>query len=823
MLKRILSVLVSFTLVAAFALPVPALAAQPQVEVDNHSASDQMVVSGISIDGVEAPAAGTQLDDSAAVTTAEGEQWDIPVLWIDDSLQLATQADEGRSYLPALAFFVPNEYSVEGDTYTVQLSESLAKLFGTEEIVSVYAPSTGITYILPASLRDYFNASAEHEAQDESAAADNEIKPATKEMSLVDIFCAQTARDNFTDEDLSWFIDLVINKLQPQAVNLLIEKFPAFADAAQTGSIGKRIGLYIYFKNGDMDGLDEHESASSALAYVGGDAVKCEGEYMFSYMIGIDLDDLTKTTKDGQYYRDPKTGKYVILRDGESMRAFENTIVHELFHALMDDYNRTGMAGGTNINDVVTKPDGTWKSTDQANLFKVTHYPMWFIEGSASTVENVYTFRKTAFELIYPTMTADATISERISALLEGYLDNRRVSSDGKYCAVDIGYSDVDETTTSIDPGISRYVSGYLATLYLSELAARSNSLIGSSMGGTADSIVFSSDKLRLGLNCILERMHNGETLNDVVKSVSVDIDAAGNKVTLYNDVADFEEKFIKGKGVGEGKDARYYGDETSSLFVVLLLDYFRSFETKDGGFVVNGSILEDFGKKYESPLDPNRESDSDYYEIAEINRYVQSTVPDSEALKGGGRTRSGTQNPSGAGYEIVYPQDGPGFDWVDAMKSLRASLEAAKAAAQQASAAGNLANSTNDSPNLMAARAKSDAYIPTNAGTAESTAAASAPATIANASESASEPTGAASEPAPAAEPATATEPKPANEPAAEPTIATEPASEPASAPKPASEPASAPASEPEPAPTPEPVPASEPASEPAAAKDAA
>ena len=42
--NRTLSLLMSLILVAAFALPVPALAAQPRVEIENHTAGGQKAV-----------------------------------------------------------------------------------------------------------------------------------------------------------------------------------------------------------------------------------------------------------------------------------------------------------------------------------------------------------------------------------------------------------------------------------------------------------------------------------------------------------------------------------------------------------------------------------------------------------------------------------------------------------------------------------------------------------------------------------------------------------------------------------------------------------
>ena len=72
--NRVLSLLVSFILVAAFALPASALAAQPQVEVENHTGAGQTAVSDISIDGVDAPAPAQEANGYAAgASTAENK------------------------------------------------------------------------------------------------------------------------------------------------------------------------------------------------------------------------------------------------------------------------------------------------------------------------------------------------------------------------------------------------------------------------------------------------------------------------------------------------------------------------------------------------------------------------------------------------------------------------------------------------------------------------------------------------------------------------------------------------------------------------------
>ena len=136
--SRVLSTVVAFVLVAAFAMPATALAVQTEVEVDNHAlAGDQPTVSGLVIDDVAAPNPGDTLDNTAKVTSAEGVEWEIPVLWVADNLELATEAQEGRSYLPALVFYLPQGFAMSGSVSKVALSDSLTELFGGSEVVSV--------------------------------------------------------------------------------------------------------------------------------------------------------------------------------------------------------------------------------------------------------------------------------------------------------------------------------------------------------------------------------------------------------------------------------------------------------------------------------------------------------------------------------------------------------------------------------------------------------------------------------------------------------------------------------------------------------------
>ena len=112
---------------------------------------------------------------------------------------------------------------------------------------------------------------------------------------LVDLYCSQTAKDALGEDQLEALVGLIVTSIEPQAVNLLIERFPCFADAAASGELGREIGLYIYFETGDQDGLPEHENVTGgAYAYVNGYPAYEEGKSTFKYMICILFNSLPK-------------------------------------------------------------------------------------------------------------------------------------------------------------------------------------------------------------------------------------------------------------------------------------------------------------------------------------------------------------------------------------------------------------------------------------------------------------------------------------------------------------------------------------------------
>ena len=649
---------IALVLALQVTLPQAALAEQRAIGLDNHTVqTDQTtLISGIAIDGVDKPVAGAVLDETATVTASGDISWEVPVVWVRDDLQIGKgQAEEGHTYLPALAFFVPQGYALAEGPFTATLSDSLTELFGTQEVISVYDEATGITYIIPATLRDLF---AQHRGTDVQNSAVAEDQTQDEEVTLglgdgetvVEMYCAQTARDALTDEDLEWLVDLIINCLQPQAVNLLLNNFGSMNEAAKKGEIGKEISLYVYFQKGDDDGIPEHAGIKEALAYVSGDAHMIDGALKYCYMLGMDLDNLVKKDGNNKPLRDQKTGKYTLLREGPTMETFKNTMVHEMLHALMDDFNRTGMCGGTDLKDIVTDAAGHFPTKELGDRFVALQYPQWFIEGTASAVENVYQFRYDTFQDLRRLQgedgkfgTGDLAPTFAAQQLVDNYIDGNNVNGEFRYYDLKFAVGGKDDAGKEIETEASRYVTGYLATLYLCDLVARYHQDYKGSSVKVVDGVTtVDSDKLRTGLNSLLTWMHEGSTMDSLINVLSP---RKADGTPIYKDTAAFQDLFIKGP---QAADGTYEGDGESQEFVGALLNYLLYLDNKlPEGEHPSGSILEDFSKRYTSLISADTKASCDYLKIVNSNEMIPSTVKSDEARIGGGRTDPDKANPT--------------------------------------------------------------------------------------------------------------------------------------------------------------------------------
>ena len=154
--------------------------------------------------------------------------------------------------------------------------------------------------------------------------------------------------------------------------------------------------------------------------------------------------------------------------------ALETTIVHEMMHSIMQESMTNGMIGAK------------LAVRDPANEF-----PDWFIEGTAQAAAGAASpYNNWLNNAYFANDATDAQISQILTAPSRSLLT---------------------------DTSASRYCTGYLASMYLA-----------SKVGGGE----VSEDNIRSGMDAMLKRIRDGESLNDVAASLG------------YNGLSDFEEKF---------------------------------------------------------------------------------------------------------------------------------------------------------------------------------------------------------------------------------------------------------------------------------------
>lgn len=269
-----------------------------------------------------------------------------------------------------------------------------------------------------------------------------------------------------------------------------------------------------------------------------------DGQLKYCYMIGIDASSLATIDKNGNKVLDPTTGKFVLARDGIDFVTFQNTIVHELFHAFMDDYNRTGMTGTLEPEDAIRIYANNYTPSEEDNrMTTALNYPQWFMEGSASAMENVYSFRFDNFKRLMMVNGQPVDVLDK-DTLFTNFLN--ATDPNGSYAFYPLTYAKGGSLQLpsgeqiNVDTKNARYVSGYLATLYLGELAYKTTSAGDSARSALASGQpVFSADKIRSGINSILQWMHNGKTLDKIIQEISVD----ENGESSYSSTDDFTNK----------------------------------------------------------------------------------------------------------------------------------------------------------------------------------------------------------------------------------------------------------------------------------------
>ena len=417
----------------------------------------------------------------------------------------------------------------------------------------------------------------------------------------VDSCFSNTAKKAISREELLKAADLYFNVLQPQAVNLLINKIPAFKEAANKNELSRNVGVYIFYKKGDND-IDAHKVASLSAAVTS--IAQIDGG-----KVGIILQhDLNYLIVDGKMKTD----------NNEKAVWFINSVLHELVHSLMTDYNRTGLFGSG-------RPEyyGKKEPNADARIYVVNNYsqlifPHWFLEGTACIVGG--RDMEAVKELRAFSVSDDAAVhTYTAKSVFELYVKKTK-------------YQLSSQNDTSL------YSTSIPATLYLCELQAVKSGR--SSISTDADGKkVFDSSVLRSGFNTILTRLHDGETLDAVIADIS-----DGN----FSSTDDFTERFIKGDwNIIEASEADPCKgmDNNSSQFTADLMNYLESLDVKYG-HPVTCSILYDFDDPREYVLDISKKSTAEFYKPTLSGDY-ELIIDLPEPYTDGGKSAAGTLTPS--------------------------------------------------------------------------------------------------------------------------------------------------------------------------------
>ena len=685
---RVLSILLAVSIFASQLCIVNANAAQgvESAPIGTH-------LSGFRITDLDKPVAGKLLDQKARVRTNENVTWEIPVIWTDDRGITAYMAEPGRTYYPNFAFFIPEGYYIDeaalDGRFLVRLPEYLISLFGESSVLFATDADRGITYIsfaqavaalaankpiIDDSIAPATPASASGSRSDEGESGDSGSDtpapaPYDPVSESVRIHCSQDVIDKFIEcpEILEDLVSLIKNKLEPQAVGLLKDKIRAFSNAYEEGTdtFGNYLGLYIYNEIGEIEGKP---APSGALAYVTARYETSEGPDIFKYCMGLDTASFMT--------QDQTTGMWSFIE--EEKVNLDNTIMHEMMHAYMYDYTRRGMMS---FND---------------------SFPDWFTEGIAVCVENPYQFRA------FPLQTLGAVDPDDWNTDLERFEDIVTYNSDSirsRYLYKqgqddDLNY-ELKQSYHTDNNLYSAYVSGYLAVVYLGYLAA----IHDGECSATADNIDINA--IRGGASSILSMIHDGMSLDSVIRYISTPVADIEGAVSHYADASDFEDKFIQGTDehgyifdTGNGSRSVLGSLEFTKNFLNFLEGHSDHGEGKDYSTLANGSILR-ADQNYQSPLDWTVEPEKILYEMTDdpgAGEYVESSVDDTKAFDyTGGKTVDHFEPDADSTSDDNVTQF-PGSGERDTTDSIAASVPSAENGSASSNTSGGSSSGSSDS-----------------------------------------------------------------------------------------------------------------------------
>ena len=382
---------------------------------------------------------------------------------------------------------------------------------------------------------------------------------------LVLTYCNKQIMDTYPLDFMEEFLDLFINRLEPQAVNLIRNRVPAFRDAPEQAF-------------SDSTGLELSVGAYYPMSSIMTNSMESNLEVVLPY-----------------FFARNEEGEYGIASERKHLE-LNSSVIHEMVHMFMYDYDRNGNTsiGIVDEDGKRTVPGyGVIDSGTYWDIYYYYRYPDWFIEGTACLAAGRFAVEEPYYK-DYGLLTEDV-FSSHITpeALAEVFI--KKAGRLNNY---------------SLEGENAKYSFASIAIAWLSDAQRQADGHGPAVVFGTDGEIV-SVDEAALmdGFSRILERMHLGEPLDDVIRRVSQ---------AKYLDTEDFGSHFICGDENGT--------DWETAAFAAAWLNYLVRL-SNEKGYIVSGSLICGLASNDLENLDWNRREQAAFYQIID-NDYVPSSVP---------------------------------------------------------------------------------------------------------------------------------------------------------------------------------------------------